>query len=242
MGKKISEDIIKQIPILYKELGTKKKVAEQLGISATTVNKYLTLYEANPLFEPAVQKERKPKTTITQEIIDKINKRYSECMNMSQVARELNISSTIVKKYLSEDNLKLKENQNNDRDVLFFYIYRLFGQYSEEQAVNPWNITQMQKFKSQGYPYRGQYLALKYFFEVEKSDIDKAHGSIGIIPYVWTRAQAYYEQEANRIDNISSLIEKQLEQDRISININPSDYFNRKKKKIKPIDLSTLED
>ena len=104
MGKKISEDIIKQIPILYKELGTKKKVAEQLGISATTVNKYLTLYEANPLFEPAAQKERKPKTTITQEIIDKINKRYSECMNMSQVARELNISSTVYLLLILESN------------------------------------------------------------------------------------------------------------------------------------------
>lgn len=242
MGKKISEEVIKQIPVLYKELGVKKKVAEQLGISISTVNKYLNLYEANPLFEPAATKERKPKTSITQEIIDKINKRYSECMNMSQVARELNISPSIVKKYLSEENLKLKDNQNNDRDVLFFYIYKLFGPFSDSQAINPWNITQMQKFKSQGYPYRGQYLALKYFFEVERSDVSKAHGSIGIIPYVWTRAQAYYEQEAHRIDNISSLIEKQLEQDRISININPSDYFSKKKKKIKPIDLSTLED
>lgn len=242
MGKKISEEVIKQIPVLYKELGVKKKVAEQLGISISTVNKYLNLYEANPLFEPAATKERKSKTSITQEIIDKINKRYSECMNMSQVARELNISPSIVKKYLSEENLKLKDNQNNDRDVLFFYIYKLFGPFSDSQAINPWNITQMQKFKSQGYPYRGQYLALKYFFEVERSDVSKAHGSIGIIPYVWTRAQAYYEQEAHRIDNISSLIEKQLEQDRISININPSDYFSKKKKKIKPIDLSTLED
>ena len=45
MGKKISEDIINQIPILYKELGTKKAVAEKLGISSSTVSKYINLYE-----------------------------------------------------------------------------------------------------------------------------------------------------------------------------------------------------
>jgi predicted transcriptional regulator len=48
MGKKISEDIINQIPALYKELGTKKAVAEKLGISSSTVSKYINLYEAAP--------------------------------------------------------------------------------------------------------------------------------------------------------------------------------------------------
>jgi hypothetical protein len=72
--------------------------------------------------------------------------------------------------------------------------------------------------------------------------LKKVGASIGIIPYVWNRASAYYERQANKIDNITTLIEKQLEQDRISININPQDYFGKKKKKIKPIDLSTLEE
>ena len=90
--------------------------------------------------------------------------------------------------------------------------------------------------------YKSIYLALKYFFEVERNSVEKSHGSIGIIPYVWNRASAYYERQANKIDNITTLIEKQLEQDRISIKINPQDYFGKKKKKIKPIDLSTLEE
>ena len=240
MGKKISEDIIKQIPILFKELGTKKAVAEKLGISSTTVSKYLNLYEANPQSAPRTIKRQK--INLTEEQIKEINQRYAKCLNMAQVGREMGITAAQVKKYLTEDNLKLKEKINDDRDVLFFYIFKLFGQYSEENPVNPWNIIQMQKFKSQGYPYRGQYLALRYFFEVEHSSIEKAHGSIGIIPYVWTRAAAYYEQQANKIDNITASIEKQLEQDRITIKINPQDYFGKKKKKIKPIDLSTLEE
>jgi DNA invertase Pin-like site-specific DNA recombinase len=56
MGKKISEDIINQIPALYKELGTKKAVAEKLGISSSTVSKYINLYEAAPQSAPPATK------------------------------------------------------------------------------------------------------------------------------------------------------------------------------------------
>ena len=65
MGKKISEDIINQIPILYKELGTKKAVAEKLGISSSTVSKYISLYEAVPQNMPLVT--RRQKINLTEE-------------------------------------------------------------------------------------------------------------------------------------------------------------------------------
>ena len=48
MGRKISEEIQKQIPILYAKYCNKKKVAEELGISPSTVSKYLNLIEAAP--------------------------------------------------------------------------------------------------------------------------------------------------------------------------------------------------
>ena len=159
MAKKLSDEIIQQIPVLYKQLGVKNKVAEQLGISVSTVTKYLTLYEAAP--EP---KEPKKKTKITDEIIAEINRLYSEYKNMSKVAKELDIAPTTVKKYLNEENLELKKNINDDRDALWYYIYRLFGPSSEDKPVSDWNITQMQKFKSQGMPYKGQLLTLKYFY------------------------------------------------------------------------------
>lgn len=235
MAKRISDEIKNQIPVLYKKLNNKTKVAEQLGISVSTVSKYLNLFEA------AAPQEKKTRTKITEEIIEDINKRYANCKNMSQVARELGISSSTVKKHLTEDNLKLSKTLNDDRDALFFYIYKLFGQYSEEQPVNPWNITQMQKFRSQGMPYKGQLLTLKYFYEVKKSSIAKSNGSIGIIPFVYLEAQNYYEKQAKRVDEISKAIQTQLEQDRIEIKYNPNDYFNKKRKK-KTIDLSTLEE
>ena len=159
---------------------------------------------------------------------------------MSQVARELGIAPSTVKKYLSEENLKLIDQMNDDRDALFYYIYHLFGQYTDENPVNPWNITQMQKFKMQGMPYQGQLLTLKYFYEVLGNTTEKSRGSIGIIPFVYEQARIYYEKQANKADQITKLIQKQLEQDRIEIKYNPNDYFGRKKKKT--IDLNSIQE
>ena len=228
MAKKIDQDIINKIPILYKTYGIKKKVAEELGISVSTVSKYLNIIEATP-----EQKEKKTKTKISDEIIAEINEKYSLYKNMSQVARELNIAPSTVKKYLNEENLKNKQLLSDDRDALWYYIFRLFGQYSEDKPVSDWNITQMQKFKEQGMPYRGQLLTLKYFFEVKKNSIEKAKGSIGIIPFIYAEARVYYENKAKKADDIANSIKKQLEKDRIEIKYNPEDYMKQKKKKKK---------
>lgn len=235
MGKQIDKNIVEQIPILYKKINNKTKVAKELGISVATVNKYLKIYEAAPIAE-----KPKGRTTITKDIEEQINKRYQECKNMSQVAKEFGIAVGTVKNHLNEKSLKIKDNINNDRDALFFYIYRLFGQYSENEPVSKWNITQMQKFKNQGYTYQGQLLTLKYFFEVKKSSIQKSNGSIGIIPWIYEESKQYYINQAKRADAITEAIQKQLEKDRIEIKINPSDYFGRKKKK-KTIDLNSIE-
>ena len=182
MGKTIDIEIQNQIPILFSQFKSVSKVAEQLGISTSTVRKYLKLAEAGVVAE---KKERKERVKVTPELTEKINLLYKDCGNMSKVAKELGISPVTVKNHLNEENLKLKEKIADDKEALFYYILKLFGVQSEEQPVSKWNLTQMEKFKAQGYPYRGQLLALKYFFEVKKSSIEKAHGSIGIVPYIY---------------------------------------------------------
>lgn len=173
MGTKLSNDIINQIPVLYEQLNNKSEVARQLGISVASVNKYLTIIDAAPV-------EKKNRVKVTPELIEKINNLYLKSKNMAEVARQLNISTTTVKNHLSKENLNLSKRQNDDRDALWYYIYRLFGQATEEKPVSDWNITQMMKFKKQGMPYRGQLLTLKYFYEVKKNSIKKANGSIGM--------------------------------------------------------------
>ena len=50
--------------------------------------------------------------------IPKSNEKYKSYKNMAQVAKELGISSTTVKNHLSEENLKLKEKVNDDREFI----------------------------------------------------------------------------------------------------------------------------
>lgn len=240
MGK-ISPEIIKQIPILFSQIGNKSEVARQLGISVGSVNKYLSLYEAGALNQP-INKEkekRKEPVKITPELIEKINKEYEECLNKAEVARRLGISSGTVHKYLTDVNKKKGQYQWDDRDALFFYIFRLFGQNSEDEPVSNWNLIQMEKFKKQGISYRAQLLTLKYFYEVKRHTTEKSNNSIGIISYVVSEAQLYYETQAAREKEILEAIQKQLEKDRVEIKYNPSDYIGKRKKK-KLIDLNTI--
>lgn len=234
MGKKIDETIIEQIPVLFEELKSKAEVARRLGISPASVNKYLAIYNGAP-----VEVVTKKRVKVDEELIVQINEKYKSCKNMAQVAKELGISPTTVKNHLSEENLKLKEKVNDDRDALWFYIHRLFGPDTDGRPVSEWNVTQMMKFNRQGMGYKSQLLTLKWFYEIEKNPIQEKYKTIGIIPYVYDKAALYYKtQEKKRIE-VEEAIEKQLEQDRIEIKYNPSDYIGAKKKK-KMIDLDQI--
>ena len=210
MGKKISEDIIAQIPILYEKLQSKAEVARQLGISAASVNKYLAIYNGAP-----VEVTKKKRVKVDDELIEQINKLYAHYRNMAQVAKELNITPPTVKNHLSEENLKLKERVNDDRDALWFYIFRLFGKDSEDKPVSDWNITQMQKFHRMGMSYKTQLLTLKWYYEVERNPVQDRYHTIGIIPYVYKQAYDYYyslwlAQENNKEKKIDEYIPKDI--------------------------------
>lgn len=233
---KLANEIIEKIPILYNELKNKSEVARRLNISVASVNKYLTITEAAPIIETP----KKQRIKITEEVIKKINEEYLKCKNLKKTGEIIGVSATTVKKYLSDENLQLNKKQNDDRDALWYYIYRLFGPESEDKPVSDWNITQMMKFKNQGMPYRGQLLTLKYFYEVKKNSIEKSNRSIGIIPWIWNESKLYYEKQEKHQKEIGEIIQRQLEKDRIEIKYNPNDYIGRKKKNKKQIDLNSI--
>lgn len=233
MAKKISDDIIAQIPELYEKYGSKKKVAEELGISTTSVTKYLNIYQGAP-----VEVVRKARVKVDEEMIAKINELFASCKNMAQVARELNISSSTVKNHLSEENLQLKSKLNDDRDALWFYIYRLFGP-DGDKPVSDWNVTQMQRHQRMGMSYKSQLLTLKWFYEIKGNKVKEQYKTIGIIPYVYDEAAAYYKSQDKKQKEIEAAIERQLEKDRVEIKYNPSDYIGKKKKR-NQIDLDSI--
>lgn len=71
MGKKIPKETIAKIPVLFEQYNNKTKVAEELEISISTVNKYLKEYYDGPA-------ERKPRTKITDEMKEQINQLYEQ--------------------------------------------------------------------------------------------------------------------------------------------------------------------
>lgn len=42
------------------------------------------------------------------------------------------------------------------------------------------------------YTYSGMLSSLKWFFEIKHESIDKSHGGVGIIPYIYNDAKKYY--------------------------------------------------
>lgn len=242
---KLSNEIIEQIPVLYNELKNKSEVARRLNISTHSVNKYLTIANASPIIEKQKgqeeqEEQKKQKIKITDEIITKINEEYAKNRSLTQTGKIFGVSTSTVKKYLSKDNLLLKKQENDDKDALWYYIYRLFGLESEEQPVSNWNIIQMMRFREQGMPYRGQLLTLKYFYEVKHNPVKKSNKSIGIIPWVWNESKMYYEKQAQHQKEIGEIIQKQLEKDRMEIKYKPRYYVGARKKHKKQIDLNTI--
>ena len=236
MGRrKLSQSTLDQIPVLYEKYKNKAKVAEELDISVSTVSKYL-----NGAAAQQENKEQKERTKITPEIIEQINALYAECRNMSQVARELNISNTSVATHLTDENKNLKNKEYEERDALWFYIYRLFGEESDGSPVSNWNIVQMNKFNKMGITYLAQLLTLKYYYEVQGHHVQKQYRTIGIIPYIYNEASNYYKNQQKKIDELEAAVREQLERDRIEIKYNPRDYIGKKKKK-KMIDLNSIE-
>lgn len=57
-----------------------------------------------------------------------------------------------------------------------------------------WTIigSQIKRYKDEGMTYIGMYYTLTYFFIIKKNDIKDSKG-IGIIPYVYHKAKAYYK-------------------------------------------------
>jgi len=229
----ITPDIIRDINRIYRETLNKTETARRLNITTYLVSKYLT--DENKSLKQS-------KAKITDEVKQQINEIYQQTRNKTEVSRQLGISFSTVENYLTDESRALVESEWDDRDALWYYIYRLFGQVSETNPVSTWNITQMNKFKAQGMSYRGQLLTLKYFYEVKKGSIERSKGSIGIIPYIWDESKAYYLKLGEKQQEVADAIKAQLEKDRVEIKYTPSSYMKKRKKKKQEIDISKIKE
>lgn len=95
---------------------------------------------------------------------------------------------------------KAKTQEEIDKENLEDYIKELFG----ISSISPRIKRQIEIFhKEKKYTYSGMRKTLKYFFEIRGNDLEKAHGGIGIIPFVYAEASDYWRgiweiQQANK--------------------------------------------
>lgn len=135
----------------------------------------------------------------------------------------------------------MAEEKLQDWDALYFYVYRLFGHSDiDDQPVSVHNIIQMHRYFERGMTYRGQLLTLKYIYEIKKRPIKPQYKSVGLIPYEYSAAAVYYQNQAKRTEEIQAAIKKQLAIDRIEIPYNPR--LKKQKKKTLDLDLALKGD
>lgn len=105
---------------------------------------------------------------------------------------------------------------NKEKEDLYTYICELFCL----KAPGPRNFQYIKRFKeNNGYTYKGMLYTLKYFYEVKKSNKDKANNSIGIIPYVYDEAKEYYSNLDFKNKKIKKIVEQQIETPKETIKI-----------------------
>lgn len=77
----------------------------------------------------------------------------------------------------------------SDEEKLYEYIMQLF----DTDYVLPGPRKQIKEFiEKYNFTYSGILKALIYYYEVKKGSIEKSHGQIGIVPYVYKDAYNYY--------------------------------------------------
>ncbi len=72
---------------------------------------------------------------------------------------------------------------------------------------------QIDKFvKENKMTVKGIFFTLKYFYEVKKHEWDKGHGGIGIVPYVYNEACAYWVRREEKSKGVVEDIERQMKE------------------------------
>ena len=109
----------------------------------------------------------------------------------------------------SKEQSRLKQ-EEADKIALEEYIIKLLGDDFITPRVRKQINTYIEQYQ---YTYSGIRKALVYFYEIKGNSIDKANGGIGIVPYIYDDANAYYRRlwKAQQI-NQSKPIEQYISQ------------------------------
>ena len=147
----------------------------------------------------------------------------------NEVKEEEAIYNTNTKRYYHEScyNVLL------DRKKLIDYVCELFNYKKPSVKV----YQQMSSYYEYGISYADMLLALKYFYEIKKGDINKSQGGIGIIPYVLEEAKEFATLEKIEQDKLIQKFEENALEKKETIIVH---VIERNNKQRKNIDINTL--
>lgn len=112
-----------------------------------------------------------------------------------------------------------------DKMELDAYICKLF----DLKAPGPTNNILIKKYKEQkGYNYKGIKNALQYFYEVRKHSTDKSEERVGIVPFVYSEAEEYFNNLKRMEKKNKNVLEKEKEE--ITITLCPTQPTENTKK------------
>lgn len=141
----------------------------------------------------------------------------------NEVKEEDAIYNTKTKRYYHE----FCYNELLERKQLCDYVCELFSYKKPSVRI----YQQMTSYHDKGVPYSDMLLALKYFYEIKKGDINKSQGGIGIIPYVLEEAKEFATLEKLEQDKLIAKFEQNEQIKEIKI-IKVIEPHNKNKKQI----------
>ena len=97
-----------------------------------------------------------------------------------------------------------------ERDIEAFYNYTKILFKEDYNYILTKKLAE-KYVKENNYSYSGMLKTLKWYYEKEGHSIEKSNGTIGIIPYAYNQAMAYYyalyqAQLVNKEKNVSNFI------------------------------------
>lgn len=85
----------------------------------------------------------------------------------------------------------LKTQTEEEKDMIIFYDY-VKNLFKKDYNYLVTKKLAEKYIKENNYTYSGMTKALKWYYEIEKNPLDKAKGTIGILPYCYAQARDYY--------------------------------------------------
>ena len=148
----------------------------------------------------------------------------------NEVKEEDAIYNTKTKRYYHE----LCYNILLERKQLVDYVCGLFNYKKPSVKI----YQQMSNYYERGVSYSDMLLALKYFYEIKKGDINKSQGGIGIIPYVLDEAKDFITLEKIEQDKLIQKFENNAIEQKETKIIHITEQHNNKQRK--DIDINML--